>query len=152
MCACAAIRWRRSGRSPRAAPCTERRMTVQRTGWAVVAAAFGLMFVGFTAAYSFAAFFRAFEGEFGASRGHIALVFSVAAFIWFVSGAPAGMLADRVGARRVAAAGVVFLAGALWLSSLAGSVTFLYVTYSIGIGLGVGLTYVPSVGAVQPWF
>ena len=110
------------------------------------------MFVGFASAYSFAAFFRAFEGEFGASRGHIALVFSVAAFTWFVSGAPAGMLADRVGARGVALAGVAFLAGALWLSSLAGSVAFLYATYSIGIGLGVGLVYVPSVGAVQPWF
>jgi len=123
-----------------------------RYGWVVVAAAFGLMCVGFASAYSFAAFFRAFEGEFGASRGHIALVFSVAAFIWFVSGAPAGMLADRVGARGVALAGVAFLAGALWLSSLAGSVMFLYATYSIGVGLGVGLVYVPSVGAVQPWF
>ena len=28
----------------------------------------------------------------------------------------------------------------------------LYATYSIGIGIGVGLVYVPSVGAVQPWF
>jgi MFS family permease len=28
----------------------------------------------------------------------------------------------------------------------------LYVTYSTGIGIGVGLVYVPSVGAVQPWF
>ena len=121
-------------------------------GWAVVAAAFALMFIGFAAAYSFAAFFSAFEAEFGASRGDIALVFSVAAFTWFLSGAPAGMLADRFGARRVAIAGVAFLAGALWLSSLAPSVTFLYVTYSIGIGLGVGLVYVPSVGAVQPWF
>jgi MFS family permease len=121
-------------------------------GWAVVAAAFALMFVGFAAAYSFAAFFTAFEAEFGASRGDIALVFSVAAFTWFLSGAPAGMLADRFGARRVALAGVAFLSGALWLSSLAPSVTFLYVTYSVGIGLGVGLVYVPSVGAVQPWF
>jgi predicted MFS family arabinose efflux permease len=28
----------------------------------------------------------------------------------------------------------------------------LYASYSIGVGLGVGLVYVPSVGAVQPWF
>jgi predicted MFS family arabinose efflux permease len=28
----------------------------------------------------------------------------------------------------------------------------LYATYSIGLGLGVGLVYVPSIGAVQPWF
>jgi len=39
-------------------------------GWVVVAAAFTLMFVGFTAAYSFAAFFTAFESEFGALHGH----------------------------------------------------------------------------------
>jgi MFS family permease len=123
-----------------------------RYGWVVVAAAFTLMFVGFAAAYSFAAFFGAFEAEFGAARGHIALVFSVAAFLWFLSGAPGGMLADRFGARRVAVAGVVFLALALWLASRARSIEMLYASYSLGVGLGVGLVYVPSVGAVQPWF
>jgi MFS family permease len=121
-------------------------------GWVVVGAAFALMFVGFAAAYSFAAFFTAFQEEFGASRGDIALVFSVAAFLWFLLGAPGGMAADRFGARRVAAAGVASLAAALWLASRVQSVEALYATYSIGIGLGVGLVYVPSVGAVQPWF
>jgi MFS family permease len=121
-------------------------------GWVVVAAAFTLMFVGFGAAYSFAAFFKAFQAEFGASRAHVALVFSVAAFIWFASGAPGGIAADRFGARLVASAGVACLVAALGLAALAGSVWMLYVTYSIGIGVGVGLTYVPSVGAVQPWF
>jgi len=121
-------------------------------GWVVVAAAFTLMFVGFGAAYSFAAFFTAFEAEFGASRGDVALVFSVAAFLWFLSGAPAGVLADRYGVRRVALAGVACLAAALWIASVAGSLGVLYATYSIGLGLGVGLVYVPSIGAVQPWF
>ncbi len=121
-------------------------------GWVVVAAAFTLMFVGFGAAYSFAAFFKAFESEFAASRAHIALVFSVAAFLWFTFGAPGGVLADRLGPRRVCLAGVVCLVAALGLAPLAPSVEVLYLTYSIGLGLGVGLTYVPSVGAVQPWF
>jgi MFS family permease len=121
-------------------------------GWVVVVAAFTLMAVGFSAAYSFAAFFTAFEAEFGASRGEIALVFSVAAFLWFLSGAPAGMLADRYGVRRVALAGIACLAIVLLLASRAQSLGMLYLTYSIGIGLGVGLTYVPSIGAVQPWF
>jgi MFS family permease len=123
-----------------------------RYGWVVVAAAFTLMFVGFSAAYSFAAFFAAFEGEFAASRGDIALVFSLCAFLWFSSGAPGGMLADRFGARRVALAGVACLVAALGLAAVSNSVTSLYVTYSVGIGVGVGLVYVPSVGAVQPWF
>lgn len=121
-------------------------------GWVVVAAAFTLMFVGFGSAYSFAAFFTAFEAQFGASRGHIALVFSVAAFIWFTCGAPGGVLADRYGARRVCIAGVACLAAALAIASVAESITALYVTYSVGMGVGVGLVYVPSVGAVQPWF
>jgi MFS family permease len=121
-------------------------------GWVVVAAAFTLMFVGFAAAYSFAAFFGAFEAEFGAARGDIALVFSVAAFLWFLLGAPGGMAADRLGARRVAALGVACLVLALWLASRADSIAMLYASYSLGMGLGVGLVYVPSVGAVQPWF
>jgi MFS transporter, OFA family, oxalate/formate antiporter len=124
----------------------------QNRGFLVVAAAFTLMFVGFGAAYSFAAFFTAFEAEFGASRGDIALVFSVAAFIWFACGAPGGVLADRFGARRVCLAGVLCLSAALAIASVAGSITTLYLTYSIGMGIGVGLVYVPSVGAVQPWF
>jgi MFS family permease len=124
----------------------------QRYGWVVVAAAFTLMTVGFAAAYSFAAFFSAFETEFGASRGDIALVFSVAAFLWFALGAPGGMAADRFGPRRVALVGVLSLVAGLWLASRAASLAVLYASYSVGVGLGVGLVYVPSVGAVQPWF
>lgn len=121
-------------------------------GWVVVVAAFTLMFVGFGAAYSFAAFFGAFQSEFDASRGNVALLFSVAAFLWFSLGAPGGMLADRFGPRRVALAGIAFLVVALACASAARSLTLLYLTYSVGMGVGVGLTYVPSVGAVQPWF
>lgn len=121
-------------------------------GWAVVASAFTLTFVGFGTAYSFAAFFGAFQEEFSASRAHVSLVFSVAAFLWFAFGAPGGLLADRFGPRRVALSGVVGLTGAFLLASVADSVEMLYLTYSIGVGLGIGLTYVPSVSAVQPWF
>lgn len=118
----------------------------------MVLCAFTLMLVGFGAAYSFAAFFRAFESEFGASRAHVSLVFSLCAFLYFLLGAPGGMLADRFGTRVVALAGVVCLAAGLAAASFARSIEVLYATYSIGLGIGIGLTYVPSVGAVQPWF
>ena len=121
-------------------------------GWVVVLCAFTLMFVGFGAAYSFAAFFRAFESEFGASRAHVSLVFSLCAFLYFLLGAPGGMLADRYGTRNVALVGVLFLSAGLAAASCASSMAVLYATYSIGLGIGIGLTYVPSVGAVQPWF
>ena len=121
-------------------------------GWVVVLCAFTLMFVGFGAAYSFAAFFRAFQADFGASRAHVSLVFSLCAFLYFLLGAPGGMLADRYGTRNVALAGVAFLVAGLVAASYARSIEGLYATYSIGLGIGIGLTYVPSVGAVQPWF
>jgi MFS family permease len=121
-------------------------------GWVAVASAFTLMFVAFGAAYSFGAFFKAFQADFGAPRGDVALAFSVAAFVWFVGGAPGGVLADRFGPRRVTLAGVACLVAALWLAGSAGSVGMLYATYSLGLGIGVGLVYVPSIGAVQPWF
>ncbi len=121
-------------------------------GWVVVASAFALMFTGFGVAYTFAAFFNAFQSEFGASRSHVSLVFSLCALLWFTVGVPGGMLADRFGPRGVCLTGVAFLAAGLALAALAPSLEVLYLTYSIGVGVGIGLSYVPSVGAVQHWF
>lgn len=118
----------------------------------VVVAAFTLMFMGFGAAYSFAAFFTAFQAEFGASRAHVSLVFSLCALLWFSAGVPAGMLADRFGPRGVCLAGSLCLAAGLALAANAPSVELLYLTYSIGVGLGIGLSYVPAVAAVQQAF
>lgn len=118
----------------------------------MVLAAFTLMFMGFGAVYSFAAFFAAFEAEFGASRAHVSLVFSLSALLWFSTGVPGGMLADRFGPRGVCLAGALLLAGGLALAANAPSVELLYLTYSIGAGLGIGLSYVPSVAAVQQAF
>ena len=118
----------------------------------MVAAAFTLMFTGFGVVYTFAGFFKAFQIEFAAPRAHVSLAFSLCAFLYFLLGAPAGMLADRFGPRRVCLAGAAALALGLAGASYAPSLLALYVTYSVGIGIGVGLTYVPSVGAVQPWF
>ena len=121
-------------------------------GWIVVAATHAVLVVIFGVAYSFAAFFGALEQEFAASRGDVSLVFAICGFLYFMVGAFAGQLADRFGPRRVVLAGIVFLALGLAAASRAGSLAALYVTYSVGIGLGVGCVYVPSVGAVQPWF
>ncbi|MGH8688516.1 MAG: MFS transporter [Burkholderiales bacterium] len=123
-----------------------------RRGWRVVAAAFTLMFVGFGAVYSFAAFFTAYQAEFSASRASVSLVFSLSALLWFSIGVPGGMLADRFGPRGVCLAGAVALAAGHALAAWAGSLTTLYVTYSLAMGIGIGLSYVPSVAAVQQWF
>jgi MFS family permease len=121
-------------------------------GWWVVAGAFICMMTGYAVAYSFAAFFRPLEIEFGAQRGETSLVFSIAAFLYFQLGIPAGLIGDRVGPRPVVVGGLLMVAVGLVVASAADSLLQVYLGYSLGVGLGVGLSYVPSVAAVQRWF
>ncbi|PLC01769.1 MFS transporter [Variovorax sp. RO1] len=121
-------------------------------GWLVVAGAFAVMFVGFGCAYTFSAFLDALQRDFGASRGEVSLVFSLAGFLYFGLGVFSGPLADRWGARRLAVAGMVLVGLGLALASQARSLTQIFWAYGLGVGLGVGASYVPVLGAVQRWF
>jgi MFS family permease len=121
-------------------------------GWTMVVATFVLTFIGYGVAFSFAAFFPYLQHEFGATRGTISLLFSLSGFLYFALGAVTGPLADRFGPRRVAAAGMVLLAVGLALASQAHTLWQVCVAYGLGVGLGVGCTYVPAVGAIQRWF
>jgi MFS family permease len=121
-------------------------------GWAVVAGAFVVMLMGFGAAYSFGAFFHSLRDEFGATRREISLIFALTACIYFGLGVVSGRIADRVGPRRVIVAGGVLLGIGLLLASFTQHLWQIYLTYSLCVGLGVGLTYVPSIGTVQRWF
>src|ERR1700732_333285 len=121
-------------------------------GWFVVAAAFAVTFVGFGCAYTFSAFVGPLQRYFGASRGSVSLVFSLAGFLYFGLGIVSGPLADRFGSRRLAVAGMVLTGLGLMAASAARSLTEVYAAYGLGVGLGVGCAYVPAIGAVQRWF
>jgi MFS family permease len=121
-------------------------------GWFVVAAAFAVTFVGFGCAYTFSAFVGELQRDFGASRGSVSLVFSLAGFLYFGLGIVSGPLADRFGSRRLAVTGMVLTGLGLMAASAAQSLTEVYAAYGLGVGLGVGCAYVPAIGAVQRWF
>lgn len=121
-------------------------------GWWVVAGAFLCMMTGYLVAYSFAAFFAELEGEFGARRGEVSLVFSISAFLYFLLGLPAGLIADRTGPRPVVIGGLLLIAVGLVVASRATTLWQVYLGYGLGVGVGVGFSYVPSVAAVQRWF
>jgi MFS family permease len=134
----------------------DRRQEVTRApifvGWRVVAGAFLCMSTGFAIVYSFAAFFGSLEAEFGAQRGDTSLVFSIPAFLYFFLGLPAGLIGDRIGPRPVVIGGLLVVALGLVAASQARSLWQVYLGYSLGVGIGVGFSYVPSVAAVQRWF
>ena len=121
-------------------------------GWFVVAAAFTVTLVGFGSDYTFSAFVDSLQRDFAASRGSVSLVFSLAGFLYFGLGMISGPLADRWGSRRLCMAGMILVAVGLCAASVARSLTEVYVAYGLGIGLGVGCSYVPALGAVQRWF
>ena len=118
-------------------------------GWFVVAAAFAVTLIGFGSAYTFSAFVDSLQRDFAASRGSVSLVFSLAGFLYFGLGMVSGPLADRWGSRSVVLIGIVLIAAGLALASFAQSLPMVYAAYSLGVGLGVGFSYVPSMGAVQ---
>src|ERR1700691_5231189 len=110
-------------------------------GWAVVAAAFAVTFVGFGSAYTFSAFLPSLQHDFAASRGSVSLVFSLAGFLYFALGVISGPLADRWGSRRLTVIGMILVGAGLMLASTARSLAGVYTAYGLGVGLGVGCSY-----------
>jgi MFS family permease len=121
-------------------------------GWVVVWATFASLALIFGVAYSFAAFFEPFSREFSAQRADVSLVFGLTGGVYFSAGAVGGMLSDRFGPRIVCSLGMACIALGLLATSFVDSMTGVYWSYGVGIGLGIALVYTPSIGNVQPWF
>ena len=108
-------------------------------GWLVVAAAFSVTFVGFGSAYTFSAFVESLQKDFGASRGSVALAFSLAGFLYFGLGIVSGPLADRWGSRRSGDRGHAAAGSGAWSSqAVPAAWPEIYAAYGLGVGLGVG--------------
>jgi MFS family permease len=121
-------------------------------GWRVVAGAFLVTMVGYGAIYSYAAFAEEIAATFGAARGQVALVYALSGGTCFFVSALTGKLADRIGARVLAAAGMLLVGLGLMVAATAGSLVEIYAGYGLLIGLGAGCAYVPALAAVQGWF
>lgn len=121
-------------------------------GWVVVFSAFLAMFTVFGVAYSFGEFFGPMADEFGTSRSETALFFAVTTFAYFAMGVVSGRVADRIGPRPVLLFGGVAMVLGLLLTAEVSSIQLGYLTYGLGVGLGVACGFVPMVAAVGGWF
>ena len=122
------------------------------SGWVVVAAAFGSMFVVFGVAYSFGAFFTSMADDSAPARARPALMFSITTAWYFALGLVSGRTADRSGRARSSSPARWLLGAAPWPRRGSGSIWLGYVTYGIGVGTAVACAYVPMVAAVGGWF
>ena len=123
-----------------------------RRAWGVAAGAALASGTGFGTAYTFGAFFDAMAEEFDAGRGATALVFGITLLLFFGLGIVSGPLSDRVGPRRLVAAGGVLIAAGLALTSQVDSVAPGYATYGLGVGVGGGLIVTPMYATAGGWF
>jgi MFS family permease len=117
-----------------------------------VVAGFLSMFAVFGVVYSFGAFFEPMSDDLGSGRSATSLVFSITAFLYFALGAVSGPAVDRFGPRPVLLTGAVVMGSGLLLTSRVQSIEVGYVTYGLGVGIGVACGYVPMVAVVGGWF
>jgi OFA family oxalate/formate antiporter-like MFS transporter len=121
-------------------------------GWVVVGATFLILFAAFGVVYSFGAFFLALSTEFGAPRAAVSAVFSYAVFTLFITGAVSGVLADRVGPKKVMLVGVFAIIAGLLSAAGANDLWQVSLSFTCGVGAGVGFVYIPAISTVQRWF
>ncbi len=122
------------------------------TGWLVASAACLLNAWSFATFYAYATAVQQVRDEFSASLSSFGFVFGLTMFGVFCCGLVTGPLVDRFGARPLVLSGSVFITAGLYLSAQATSLIGVYVTYSIGVGAGIGLYLVPITAAVSGWF
>jgi MFS family permease len=124
----------------------------RRHGRRVVVGAFGVMFVMFGILNSFSPFFASLQEAFTAQRGAIALIYSIAAPLYFLLGLLSGPLADSLGPRRVALIGVLLGGTGLLFAARATALWQIYLGFGLCFGGGIGFAYVPAIAAVQRWY
>lgn len=110
------------------------------------------MFTVFATAYSFGTFVRPMADEFNAGRGATAFVFAITAFLYFSLGAITGPLVYRVGPRRMILFGATVQVIGMLATTRANALWQAYLTYGVGVGIGVACAYVPMVAVVGAWF
>lgn len=121
-------------------------------GWVVVGGAFVANAVGFGILYSFTVFFPSILKEFDSGRGATSVIVSVAAAVMLGMGGVLGRLTDRVGPRKMVAAGALLVTSGLLVASWAQSIWQVFLSYGLLLGLGVGSSFLPSNSAVGQWF
>lgn len=120
--------------------------------WTTAGLAFTAMFVAVGTGYAYGALLLPLTRDLPIAPGTASGVFSVTVVVFFLAGAPAGILTDRWGPRVVLLLGAVALSGGLALTSAARGPALLYLGHGLLVGGGMATTFVPLIAVVSASF
>ncbi len=104
------------------------------------------------AVYAFSILVPPLEAQFHWTRIETSPAFTIALLTFALSMIPAGRLQDRKGPRTVVTIGGVLIGVGMILSSYTSSLPWLYMSYGVLLGLGIGFAYGAPIATCSKWF
>lgn len=102
--------------------------------------------------YSWSVFVAPLEKEFGWTRAMTSLTFTLVVVFFAVGMIPGGRWVDRRGPKLIASIGGAILGISWILAYMTTSLTWLYLTYGVIGGVGIGLAYTCPIPTGVRWF
>jgi MFS family permease len=122
-------------------------------GWAVLAAGFVIILVGYAMRNTFSVFYPVIVSDFGWTRGSTALMYSMTILAYGLFAPVAGGLADRFKPKYVLATGGLIVGGGIALCSMPTSIWHFYIIYGLIVAIGTSLIGItPVISVVSHWF
>lgn len=119
----------------------------------LIATAGVVMQIALGAVYAWSVFRIPLTQTFGWSIPQVTLTFTMAIFVLGFAAFAGGLWMRRAGPRRVAMTAGIFYGLGVFLGSLAGErLWWLYLSYGLMAGIGLGLGYIVPVATLVKWF
>jgi OFA family oxalate/formate antiporter-like MFS transporter len=120
--------------------------------WAIaVAGVFIQMVLG--AVYAWSVFRTALSKQFGWNISEVTLTFTITIFVLGIAAFFGGLWLNKKGPRIVAVTGGLLYGSGVFLASLSGgNLWWLYFTYGVIGGMGLGFAYIVPVAVLVKWF
>src|SRR5882762_6073337 len=119
----------------------------------IIAAAGVLMQVALGAVYAWSVFRAPLVRQFGWSISEVTLTFTISIFVLCISVFLGGLWLNRKGPRVVAITGGILYGLGVFLASFsANKLWWLYLSYGVIGGIGLGLSYIVPVAVLVKWF
>jgi CheY-like chemotaxis protein len=108
--------------------------------------------IALSAVYAWSVFRVPLTKQFGWSISQVTLTFTISIFVLGFAAFFGGLWLNRKGPRIVALTGGVFYGLGVFLASFTHSLAWLYFSYGLIGGIGLGLSYIVSVAVLVKWF